>query len=102
MQPSGNVAAVLHGGRDLRIEETPMPRLDATIPLNYLQTHELVLTGTFRYANTYPAAIALAASGRVNLESLITGYFGLEQTESALCAARDDESSIKSMIAVVP
>ena len=34
---------------------------------------ELLITGTFRYANTWPTAIALAASGRVSLDELVTG-----------------------------
>ena len=102
---SGDPRALMDGIRSLRpagrAVAVGMQRdLDATIPLNYLQTREIVLTGTFRYANTYPAAIALAASSRVDLESLITGYFDLEQTEAALRASREDASSIKSMIRV--
>lgn len=103
---SGDPRALMDGIRSLRpagraVAVGLQRDLDAVIPLNYLQTHEIELTGTFRYANTYPAAIALAASGRVNLESLITGYFDLEQTEAALRASREDASSIKSMITVV-
>ena len=37
------------------------------------------MTGTFRYAHTWPAAIALAASGRVQLDRLVTGHYGLDQ-----------------------
>src|SRR4249919_4056736 len=33
------------------------------IPLSVVQEKELTLTGTFRYANTWPRAIALVASG---------------------------------------
>jgi L-iditol 2-dehydrogenase len=102
---SGDPRALMDGIRSLRpagraVAVGLQRDLDATIPLNYLQTREIELTGTFRYANTYPAAIALAASGRVDLESLITGYFELEQTEAALRASREDASSIKSMIRV--
>jgi L-iditol 2-dehydrogenase len=54
------------------------------MPLALIQGRELWVTGTFRYANTYPAAIALAEAGRVDLDAIITGHFGLDDTEQAL------------------
>jgi L-iditol 2-dehydrogenase len=57
-----------------------------------------VLTGTFRYANTYPAAIALAASGKVDLDGLVSARFGLDETERALRATREDPRMIKAMV----
>ena len=36
------------------------PGEESSIPLSFIQTREIWLTGTFRYANTYPAAIELA------------------------------------------
>ena len=68
------------------------------LPLPYVQDHELVLTGAFRYANTWPTAIALAASGRVNLDLLVTGHFGLEEVEQALTAARRDPTTVKPVV----
>jgi L-iditol 2-dehydrogenase len=74
------------------------PGATAELPLALIQTHEIWLTGTFRYANTYPTAIALAASGRLDLEPLVTGHFGLDQTETALRASRQDPASIKPVV----
>jgi len=48
------------------------------LPLDLLQRRELWVTGTFRYANVFPAAIALAASGAVDLDGLVTHRFGLD------------------------
>jgi L-iditol 2-dehydrogenase len=62
---------------------------DAALPVSRIQARELTLTGVFRYANTWPLAIELVASGRVDLDSLVTGRFGLEQVEDALRAATD-------------
>src|SRR5256712_10660568 len=62
-----------------------------------IQQSELVITGTFRYANTWPTAIALAASGRVSLDDLVTGEFGLADTEQALTAGRDPHS-VKAVV----
>lgn len=74
------------------------PEEEGTIPLALLQNRELWLTGTFRYANTYPTAIALAAGGRVDLEAIITGHFGLDDAEAALRAGREDPTAVKVMV----
>ena len=57
-----------------------------------------MVTGTFRYANTYPAAIALAASGVVDLDGLVTGKFGLEQVAEALTIAKTDPTTLKPVV----
>ncbi len=71
---------------------------EVVLPLSYVQDRELVITGAFRYANTWPTAIALAASGRVNLDAMVTGHYGLDQVEEALTAARRDATTIKAMV----
>ena len=68
------------------------------LPLAHLQTRELEVTGTFRYANTWPDAIALAASGRVDLDALVTGHYGLAQVEQALTAGDRDPTSVKAVV----
>jgi L-iditol 2-dehydrogenase len=65
-----------------------------------LQRRELTITGTFRYANTYPAAIALAASGQINMDALVTGRFGLDEVEAALTASEKDPTTVKSVVVV--
>jgi L-iditol 2-dehydrogenase len=67
------------------------------LPLGVIQQHELLITGTFRYANTWPTAIALAVSGRVSLDDLVTGEPGLADVEQALTAARDPQS-VKAVV----
>lgn len=68
------------------------------LPLSCLQERELEVTGTFRYANTWPTAIELAASGRVDLDRLVTGRFTLDQVEEALTSGRRDHGSIKPIV----
>ncbi len=68
------------------------------LPLTHLQSREIEITGTFRYANTWPTAIALAASGRVDVDCLVTGRFALADTEAALLAAERDPLAVKSVI----
>jgi L-iditol 2-dehydrogenase len=72
---------------------------ESTVPIALLQARELWLTGTFRYANAYPVAIALAASGRVDPEAIVTRRFALEEAEAALRAGREDPASVKVLLA---
>jgi len=56
----------------------------ASLPVSRIQNRELRLTGTFRYANTWPTAIALAASGNIDLDRLVTGHVDLDHVVDAL------------------
>jgi L-iditol 2-dehydrogenase len=68
------------------------------LPLGIIQSREIEVTGTFRYANTWPTAIALAASGRVNVDALVTGHYPLMRSEDALLAAERDPGSVKAVV----
>jgi L-iditol 2-dehydrogenase len=74
------------------------PDEEGTLPIALIQNREIWITGTFRYANTYPTAIALAAAGRVDLKAIITGHFGLDDAEAALNAGREDPTAVKVMV----
>jgi L-iditol 2-dehydrogenase len=89
------IEAVRPGGRAVIVGMGP----DATaeVPIAHIQNREIWLTGTFRFANTYPAAMALARSGRVDLEGIITDRFALGETERAL-RATERPAAIKAMV----
>jgi L-iditol 2-dehydrogenase len=70
---------------------------DVELPVTRIQTREITLTGVFRYANTWPLAIQLAASGKVDLDAMVTGRFGLNEVEDALKAATDP-ATIKAVV----
>ena len=74
------------------------PADTAEVPLALIQNREIWVTGTFRYANTYPTAIALVAGGRVDPEAIITGRYKLDDAETALRAGREDPGSVKAMV----
>lgn len=100
---SGNNAALVAGVGALRPAGIAVvvgmgPGESAEIPLSLIQTREIWLTGTFRYANTYPTAIALAASGRVDLEAIVTGHYPLDETEAALRAGLEDPANVKAVV----
>ena len=68
------------------------------LPLSVVQGRELEVTGTFRYANTWPTAIALVAAGRVDLDRLVTGHYDLADAESSLTVGRSDPTSVKVIV----
>lgn len=70
---------------------------DVNLPVSRIQGRELVVTGVFRYANTWPIAIGLAASERVDLDALVTGHFGLDQVEAAFTATAEP-ATLKVMV----
>ncbi|HWE13901.1 MAG TPA: hypothetical protein VG365_10340 [Solirubrobacteraceae bacterium] len=69
-----------------------------TLPLDLLQRRELWVTGTFRYANVFPSAIALAAHGRVDLEALATHGFPLDDAAAAIVRAETDPTVLKAIV----
>jgi L-iditol 2-dehydrogenase len=91
------LAAVARAGRVVLIGMGP-DEVSINVPL--IQSREITLTGTFRYANTYPTALELIASGAVDVESVITHRFPLEETEAALTLARREPRSLKAVVRV--
>lgn len=85
---SGAEAAVTSGIRAVRpggiVVLVGMGAAEIALPIPVIQNNELIVTGVFRYANTWPTAIALVESGKVDLDSLVTGHFGLDEVEAAL------------------
>lgn len=87
-----------------RVEQRPAPELGArevlveVAAVGVIQGRELTLTGTFRYANTYPTAIELAASGRVELTRLITSRHTLDDVHGALTRSHENPAAIKPVV----
>ncbi len=66
---------------------------------NLLISKEAVIKTVFRYANMYPRALQLASSGKVQLESLITKYFDLDDLPGAFeYAVKKRDEVIKLMV----
>lgn len=87
VRPAGRVVLVGSGAESMEL------------PTQLIQNRELVLTGVFRYANTWPTAIELVESGRVDLDAMVTGRFSLEQVAEALDSDRTP-GSVKSVVTV--
>ncbi len=100
---SGNPAALKDGIRCIRPAGMAVvvgmgPGEETSIPLSYIQSKEITLTGTFRYANTYPTAIGLVSSGKVSLDDFATSHYGLDDTEEALQASGKDPANVKPVV----
>jgi L-iditol 2-dehydrogenase len=100
---SGAAAAVIAGLSAVRPAGTVVlvgmgtPTME--LPVDLIQNRELMLTGVFRYANTWPTAIELVRSGRVDLDAMVTARYPLEKTAEALDSDRVP-GNIKSVVEV--
>lgn len=86
MAPAGRVVLVGMGADEVSI----------SVP--QVQGKELWIGGIFRYANSYPTALQLIASGAVQVDPLITHRFTLEETEAALTIGRRDPQALKAVV----
>ncbi|SHE58957.1 NAD(P)-dependent alcohol dehydrogenase [Desulforamulus putei] len=91
------VQVARRGGKVALVGLPPNPE----VPFNVftIADGELDIFGIFRYANTYPTAVELLASGIAPVEKLVTHRFTLDQAKEALDKARTDkQGSIKVMV----
>ncbi|MFE4668700.1 NAD(P)-dependent alcohol dehydrogenase [Streptomyces sp. NPDC056716] len=89
---SGATPAVISGIEAVRgggvVVLVGMGADEIAMPIGVIQSRELIITGVFRYTDTWPLAAQLVASGQVDLDSLVTARFPLEETEKALGTGR--------------
>jgi L-iditol 2-dehydrogenase len=85
-------------GRAVLVGMGPSP--EQSLPVSVIQNRELTVTGTFRYAHTYPDAIALVAAGRIDLDALVGARLPLAESEAALKMGHTDPSVLKTVVLV--
>ena len=96
--PAATAEAMHTVARAGRVVLVGMGSDEVPFPVSRVQEFELTVTGTFRYAHTWPAAIALAASGRIALDRLVTGHYGLDEVREALTVSRSDPKAMKPVV----
>lgn len=84
------------GGRAAMIGMTKQS--EVALPLAQLNPNELSLSWVNRYNNTWPLAIELVSSGRIDVKPLITHHFPLEQTADALTLGKRVSDSVKAIV----
>ncbi|KAM6979813.1 sorbitol dehydrogenase [Aplochiton taeniatus] len=68
-----------------------------TVPLLNAAIREVDIRGVFRYCNTWPMAIAMIASGKVNVKPLVTHRFRMEEAAQAFETTRQGQG-VKVML----
>lgn len=87
VRPAGHVVLVGRGADEV------------ALPITLMQNRELTVHGSFRYANTFPFAIAMIASGRVPTDALIGEHYTLADLDRALDPTRA-ETGVKAFIEI--
>jgi L-iditol 2-dehydrogenase len=93
------VQAAAPGGKVVSIGRSADPK--QTFSLHYAADKEVDIIGSFRYHDTYPEAIALIASGKVNVKPLVTHRFRFAEAQKAFeLSSKGADGAIKVMIQV--
>lgn len=102
---SGASSAVRRGILEVRpaghVVLVGMGAAEYPLPITIIQNRELLVTGAFRYANTWPTAIDLITRGAIDLDSMVTGHFPLSDVEAAL-ASTTKPGVLKSIVTPQP
>ncbi len=102
LECSGAPAALSAGmnamARTGRVVLVGMGADNVSINVPLVQGRELTITGTFRYANTYPLALELIAGGAVDVATVITHHFDIDHTADALTLAAREPDSLKAIV----
>lgn len=72
---------------------------DMSVPQNMVVAKEFLITGSFRFHEEFPLAVALIDSGRVDLTPLLTGSYPIEEAVAAFEKANDRKSAMKVQLA---
>jgi L-iditol 2-dehydrogenase len=75
-----------------------MPKKPVELPLSNLNVNELTIGLVNRYAHTWPKAIALIRTGRVDVASMVTHRFPLVESEAAITLTEREPDSMKAII----
>ena len=89
VKPGGTIVQI----GTLITEEIPLPA-------NQVMVKEINFIGSFRYGNVFDEAIRLVASGRINLQSFITGILPLNDFGKAMHMAADKVNALKVQVEI--
>ncbi|KIJ61605.1 hypothetical protein HYDPIDRAFT_115767 [Hydnomerulius pinastri MD-312] len=98
-----SIHAAVTGGKVMLVG---MGSRNVMLPLSAAALREVDIQGSFRYANTYPDALALLGSGKLeNIEKLITHRIELQDTAHAfelLARGKDEDGNMVIKVMIGP
>jgi len=93
------IRATSPGGKIMSIGRSAKPTQN--IPLFEAADKEIDILGSFRYHDTYPIALELISSGKINVKPLVTHHFTFDQVSEAFETAETGrDGAIKVAIRV--
>jgi L-iditol 2-dehydrogenase len=88
--PGAKIVTIGRGAKDYQ-----------SIPLHEASDKEVDILGSFRYHDSYPTALELVASGKVNVRPLVTHHFSFNDSQKAFETAEvGKDGAIKVIISV--
>ena len=82
--PAAVHAGILATGPAGRVLLVGLGSDEMILPVSHIQNNEIIVTGVFRYTNTWPIGIEFLATGKVDLDAIVTHHFGLNEVEEGL------------------
>ena len=82
--PAAVHAGILATGPAGRVLLVGLGSDEMMMPVSHIQNNEIIVTGVFRYTNTWPIGIDFLARGKVDLDAIVTHHFGLNEVEEGL------------------
>ena len=82
--PAAVHAGILATGPAGRVLLVGLGSDEMIMPVSHIQNNEIIVTGVFRYTNTWPIGIEFLATGKVDLDAIVTHHFGLNEVEEGL------------------
>jgi L-idonate 5-dehydrogenase len=101
--PSGLASAlraVKRGGIVVQIGNQPAG--DILLPANIIMAKEIDLRGSFRFGHEFSQAVAMIASGAIDVGALVTARLPLDDAARAMQLAQDRASAIKVVLVADP
>ncbi|MCC7463393.1 MAG: L-idonate 5-dehydrogenase [Gammaproteobacteria bacterium] len=91
-------AVLRRGGRIVQVGM--LPPGDAPVPVNWLQSREFELLGSFRAHDEFRLAVALIVTGAIDVQPILSGTLPLSQAAAALDLAGDRSRVVKLHLAI--
>jgi len=92
--PPALALALRAAARGARVVQVGTQPAEVSLPANLIMSKELTVLGSLRYAHVYPMVLEMMASGKVDVESLVSVVYPFAQMQKAMERAVAGSGSI--------